>query len=79
MRKILFLGTIAMLLVLLFFPDLLSETVLSVVLPIVGTALGIPIDASMDWVAFALVLVNLLRIFPAEIVAERYSEIFSAA
>jgi hypothetical protein len=75
-RKLLFVGLIAGLLVLLFFPDLLSETVLSAVLPIIGTVVGVPIDAGFDWMAFAFVVVSLFRVFPAELVAEYYRNIF---
>ena len=75
-RKLLFVGTVGGLLLLLFFPDLFSEAVLSTVLPIVGTIAGVPIDAGFDWMAFALVAVNLLRFFPAEVVAEYYRNIF---
>ncbi len=75
-QKILFLGSIVMLLVLLFFPDVLGEFVTSTVLPVLGTVLGIPLDAGFDWMAFALVVVNLLHVFPASIVAEHYQAIF---
>ncbi|GAC1388469.1 MAG: hypothetical protein NVSMB33_18020 [Ktedonobacteraceae bacterium] len=75
-RKLLFIGSIGSLLVLLFFPDLLSETFLSVALPVVGTIAGVPIDAGFDWMAFALIAVNLLKFFPAELVAEHYRSIF---
>ena len=76
-NKFFFLATIVFLLILLFFPDLLSEAVLSAVLPVVGTVIGVPIDAGFDWMAFALLLVTLLRIFPADLVAEHYRDIFS--
>jgi len=76
-NKFFFLATVAFLLILLFFPDLLSETVLSAVLPVVGTVIGVPIDAGFDWMAFALLLVNMLRVFPADLVAEHYRDIFS--
>jgi len=75
-RKLLFVGSIGGLLLLLFFPDLFSEAFLSTVLPVVGTVAGVPIDAGFDWVAFALVAVNLLKFFPAELVAEYYRSIF---
>jgi hypothetical protein len=75
-RKALFVIAVAVLLAVLFFPDLIDETVLSTVLPIVGTVLGVPLDAGIDWMAFALLGVNLLRIFPPEIVAEHYTNIF---
>ena len=75
-RKLLFVGSIGGLLLVLFFPDLFSEAFLSTVLPIVGTVAGVPIDAGFDWMAFALVAVNLLKFFPAELVAEYYRNIF---
>ena len=75
-RKLLFAGSIGGLLLLLFFPDLFGEAVLSTVLPIVGTVAGVPIDAGFDWMVFALVAVNLLKFFPAELVAEYYRNIF---
>ncbi len=75
-RKLLFVGSVGGLLLLLFFPDLFSEAVLSTVLPIVGTIAGVPIDAGFDWMVFALVAVNLLKFFPAELVAEYYRNIF---
>ena len=76
-RKLLFLGSVTGLLVVLLFPDVISETFLSVILPAVGTVLGIPIDAGMDWIAFALLLVNLLRFFPEDVVAEHYKTVFA--
>src|SRR3989442_15104213 len=66
-RKAFFSLSIAGLLVVLLFPDILNEFVLTTVLPVVGTVLGIPLDAGLDWVAFALVVVNLLRFFPDEL------------
>jgi hypothetical protein len=75
-RKVGFFIAIAALIAILLFPDILDETVLSFALPLVGTILGIPIDAGFDWVAFALVAVSLLKIFPKEIVGEHYKRIF---
>ncbi|MDQ2885694.1 MAG: hypothetical protein M3Y39_06375 [Chloroflexota bacterium] len=75
-RKALFVLAVVVLAVILFFPDVVGELGLSAALPIVGTILGVPIDGSVDWAAFALLAVNLLRIFPADIVAEHYDEIF---
>jgi hypothetical protein len=75
-RKALFFGSIGALLIVLLFPDALNEVVLSTVFPLVGTVLGIPLDAGFDWVAFALTVVSLLRFFPAELVAEHYRQIF---
>jgi hypothetical protein len=76
MRKVLFIAVIVALLAVLFFPDTLGELGLSAVLPVVGTVLGVPIDAGFDWTAFALLAVNLLHIFPTYLVAEHYNEIF---
>jgi len=75
-RKLAFLGSIAFLLVLLFFPDLLNEAFLSTVLPVIGTVIGVPIDAGVDWTAFALLMVNFMRFFPQDIVSEHYQRIF---
>jgi hypothetical protein len=75
-RKVFFLGSIGALLAVLVFPDAFNEVVMSTVLPLVGTVLGVPLDAGFDWVAFSLVVVSLLRFFPAEIVSEHYRSIF---
>lgn len=75
-RKALFFGSIGALLIVLLFPDALGEVVLSTVFPLVGTVLGVPLDAGFDWVAFALAVVSLLRFFPDELVAEHYRQIF---
>jgi len=74
--KLLFVSAIAGLLALLLFPDVLDEVVLSAILPLVGTLLGLPLDAGFDWLAFALALVSLLHVFPAPLVAEHYGRIF---
>ena len=75
-RKTLFFGSILFILALLVFPDVFGEVFLSVALPLVGTFLGIPIDAGFDWVVFAMVVVSLLRVFPSELVSEHYRRIF---
>ena len=76
-RKAFFFGSIAGLLFILLFPDLLNETIMSTVLPLAGTVIGVPLDAGFDWLAFAIAIVTLLRFFPAELVAEHYRRIFS--
>jgi hypothetical protein len=78
-RKVCFFAVILGLLAILLFPDFFDEAFLSIVLPIVGTVLGIPLDAGFDWLAFALIVVSLLRIFPAEIVGEHYQRLFKRA
>ena len=75
-RKAFFFSAIGALLFILLFPDLLNETVMSIVLPLAGTALGIPLDAGFDWLAFAIAVVTLFRFFPPELVAEHYRQIF---
>src|SRR4051794_24419044 len=59
-RKGLFFGAFGSFLVLLLFPDLLGEAFLSLILPLVGTVLGVPLDIGFDWLAFAPVIVGLL-------------------
>jgi len=75
-RKAFFFSAIGGLLFLLLFPDLLNETVMSIVLPLAGTVLGVPLDAGFDWLAFAIAVVTLFRFFPPELVAEHYRQIF---
>ncbi len=75
-RKIFFVAVIAALLAVLFFPDAIGDLGLGAVLPVIGNVLGVPIDAGFDWTAFALLAVNLLKVFPAYIVAEHYNDIF---
>ncbi|MBE3560610.1 MAG: hypothetical protein IMW89_15530 [Ktedonobacteraceae bacterium] len=74
LRKAAFLGLAGALLLILLLPDV--PAVLGTVLPFVGAILGVPLDAGIDWIAFSLLLVSLLRIFPAERVAEHYQGIF---
>ncbi len=76
-RKAFFFGSIGGLLFLLLFPDLINETVMSTVLPLAGSVIGVPLDAGFDWLAFAIAVVTLLRFFPAELVAEHYRRIFN--
>ena len=75
-RKTLFFASVGGLLLLLLFPDVLGEFVMSTMLPLVGTVLGIPLDAGFDWIAFALAIVTLLRFFPAELLDEHYRQVF---
>ncbi len=75
-RKAFFFSAIGALLFILLFPDLLNETVMSIVLPLAGTVLGVPLDAGFDWLAFAIAVVTLFRFFPPELVAEHYRRIF---
>ncbi len=75
-RKAIFSCSVAGLLVILLFPDVLNEALLSIILPIVGTILGVPLNVGFDWVVFSLAVVSLLQFFPAELVSEHYVHIF---
>lgn len=72
-RKVLFSLLVSALLVILVFPDALEETVISMILPVIGTIIGIPLSLGIDWGTFAVLSVYLLRVFPAEIVNEHYA------
>jgi hypothetical protein len=76
-RKVIFFVLVLLLLAVLLFPDAIDELGLSIVLPVLGTVLGLPIDAGFDWLAFALAVVSLFRLFPAEIVSEHYQRLFA--
>ena len=73
-RKAAYLGTVGLLLALLLFPEALAEvaTLVTVVFPF----LEIPVDASIDWVSFAVATFSLLKLFPKEIVGEHYDRLF---
>jgi len=78
MSKALFVGSIGTLLLAVLFPELLGDLV-GLTIPGIGPVLdvlGIPVDASIDWVAFAVASYNLLRIFPSDIVGEHYDNLF---
>lgn len=74
-RKLIFLSSIGILIGLLIAGDAATE-LMSAILPVIGPALNIPIDASLDWVAIAMAAFSLLRIFPAAIVGEHYDRLF---
>ncbi|HKD74071.1 MAG TPA: hypothetical protein VKB76_01195 [Ktedonobacterales bacterium] len=74
-RKIFFLGTILAMIVVLLAGDAASELV-SNVLPLIGPALDIPADATLDWVVLAVASYNLLKVFPPQIVSEHYDRLF---
>lgn len=73
-RKAAYLGVIGLLGAILIFPEALAEvaTLFTVVFPF----LEIPVDASIDWVTFAVATFSLLKLFPKEIVGEHYDRIF---
>jgi len=77
-HKAFFVGAIGALLVILIFPEVIGEAFLIKVLPVAEAILGMPLAAGLDWAALSSLIVNLLRFFPAEIVAEHYERIFKA-
>ena len=76
--KLVFLGSLGTLLIALLFPEAASE-IIGLGIPGVGWTLdllGLPVDASIDWIALSVAAFNLLRLFPAEIVGEHYDRLF---
>ncbi len=78
LRKLMFISAICLMIITLLAGDAASELV-SNILPLIGPVLGIPADASLDWVAVAVAAYNLLRIFPPQIVGEHYDQLFRRA
>lgn len=78
-RKIVFVAVLGLLVAAVLGVEGVSEFV-SNLLPIVGQVFGLGelgADVVIDWAVFGVVAYNLLRLFPAEIVAEHYKEIFN--
>ncbi len=73
-RKVLFLGSIFILILALLAPETIGEAV-STFLPLLGVA-EIPADAALDWIAVTVAAYNLLRVFPEEVVAYHYKRLF---
>jgi hypothetical protein len=77
--KSLFLTCITALLGAIILPELGIDVAAFFGLPGIGAVLdmlGLPVDASFDWVAFSVAAYNLLKLFPAEIVGEHYDRLF---
>ncbi|HEY7783040.1 MAG TPA: hypothetical protein VIC85_22810 [Ktedonobacterales bacterium] len=78
-RKIVFVAVLGLLIAAVLGVEGVSEVATNI-LPVVGQVFGIGelgVDAVVDWAVFGVVAYNLLRLFPAEIVAEHYREIFN--
>ncbi|MCL4541490.1 MAG: hypothetical protein M1396_03990 [Chloroflexi bacterium] len=70
-RKLLF-GWICVLLALvLFVPDVSSE-VAATIFPLVGNVLDVPLDAMLDWSVVAVLLPELLKLFPQEALVRQW-------
>src|SRR5579884_872128 len=74
-RKLFFIATILVMIVVLLAGDTASELV-SNVMRLVGPVLDIPADATLDWVLLATASYNLLKVFPPQIVSEHYDRLF---
>lgn len=75
--KATFLTCIGAMLLMLLGGDLMAGVAESIV-PFIGPVVGLPVDASLDWVAFSVIAFNLLKLFPTEIVGEHYDRLFRA-
>ncbi len=74
--KVMFVGGIVALLAALFTPEAFAELVN--VIPGLGQLLGaleIPVDGAVDWIAIALAALNLMKLFPQDVVNEHYNSV----
>ena len=77
--KAMYISGIGAVLLALLFPETIVDVTAAVGLPGVGIlldGLGLPVDATVDWVAVAVAAFNLLKLFPPEIVGEHYDRLF---
>jgi sterol desaturase/sphingolipid hydroxylase (fatty acid hydroxylase superfamily) len=75
-RKLLFVGSIILLILALLAPETIGGAVSSFLPPLLG--IEVPVDATLDWVAVGLAAFNLLRVFPQEVVTYHYNRLFHA-
>lgn len=75
-RKVSFSAALISLLVAMIFPELVADSFLSTILPFISSAIGIPLEAGIDWFTFVMLLPVLMRIFPAKIMQEHYQIVF---
>jgi hypothetical protein len=76
MPKIMFVGGIVALLAALLTPEAFAELVN--LIPGLGQLLGvleIPVDGAVDWIALAFAALNLMRLFPQDVVNEHYNNV----
>lgn len=74
--KALFIGSIVFILAALITPEALAEIV--AVIPGLGDLLALgmlPVDGAIDWMALGLLALNLMKMFPQEIVNEHFDNI----
>jgi len=75
LRKALFLWALAFLLVALLVPDA-GSALASLLLPVIGPLIDLPADAALDWSVAIALAPWLLRLLPADVVAEHQAAIF---
>lgn len=75
LRKVLFLWAVALLFVALLVPDA-GSALASLLLPVVGPLIDLPVDAGLDWSVAIVLAPWLLRLLPADIVREHQAAIF---
>lgn len=71
--KVMFVGSIVFILAALLTPEALAEFV--AVVPGIGDVLallGLPVDATVDWLALGLTALNMMKLFPQDIVNEHF-------
>jgi hypothetical protein len=76
--KFFFFGALGALLLALLFPESAAE-IFGLGIPGVGwalDALGLPVDATIDWAVLGVAAFNLLKLFPKEVVGEHYDRLF---
>jgi hypothetical protein len=76
--KLFFFGALGALLLALLFPESAAE-IFGLGIPGVGwalDALGLPVDATIDWAVLGVAAFNLLKLFPREVVGEHYDRLF---
>lgn len=74
--KALFIGSVVFILAALFTPEALAELV--AVVPGLGDILALgflPVDGVIDWMALGLLALNLMKMFPQDIVNEHFDNI----
>ena len=78
MPKVAFLVSAGALALVVLVPELGIDGIMAAVpgLGWIGDALGIPAEASLDWVAATVAAFNLLKLFPSDIVGEHYDALF---
>lgn len=76
--KLFFFAALGALLLALLFPETAGE-IIGLGIPGIGwafDALGIPVDATVDWAVLGVAAFNLLKLFPRDVVGEHYDRLF---